>query len=115
MRLKFSELKQIPKSQPLPEAANSIVRNSFSALKIAKKVPFLEYHFRYGVFARHEAILEFKTPEDALKAVEERKLFGKLIIPNNFKENEKVYFLENILNKNVDFNNEFHKPKEGTR
>jgi hypothetical protein len=108
MRLKFSELKLIPKSLPLPEEANEIPRKSLDGLEIAKHVPFLTYKFREGICQTFEAVKEFADAKEAFKTAEEKRWYGKLLISNE----RKVVFLLNVNNDNVYFD---HKPKEGTR
>jgi hypothetical protein len=108
MRLKFSELKQIPKNLPFPKEANEIPRNSLDGLEIAKHVPFLTYKFRDGVCQTFEAVKEFADAKTAFETAEAKRWYGKLLITNE----KKVFFLLNVNNDNVYFD---RKPKEGTR
>jgi hypothetical protein len=71
MRIRFEEIRKIPKSDPMPEAANAFIRNSmpeqmlnngvgkllskiedrrwFGKMKFPKNRPLYEFTFRYGV------------------------------------------------------------------
>ena len=108
MRLRFSELKKIPKGQLFSTEVNQLARESLDGLDIAKQVPFLTYKFREGVCQTFEALKEFSDAKTALDTAEKLRWYGKLIITNE----KKVFFLLNINNENVYFD---HKPKEGEK